>query len=106
MRHVDLEQIAGVEDLAGVQHLANGGQHHSGDGDDGAFLAAALRNPLILDTVVCRLLGFYSGMSGLNKDGLSVKESKTGPPRKQGKEALLEAAQGKGGKHYDAMDSP
>ena len=70
--HINLEQIARVEHFTCAEHLVNSGEHHSGDGDDGAFLAATLGYPLVLDTVVSGALGFDSSVGSLNKGRFEI----------------------------------
>jgi len=66
----------------------------------GALLMGFLNNGMSLANISQFMQSVVKGLV------LSVKEPKTGPPRRQGKEALQEAAQGKGRNDYDAMDNP
>ena len=51
-RHINFEQVNGIPDFSGREHRVKGGQNHSGNGDDGPFLAPAFGNALIFQSKV------------------------------------------------------
>ena len=71
-RHIDLVKIARVPHLTRGKDVEGGGKDHSGDGDNGPFLASPLGNALILDVVVRRVLRLHGRVSDLNKSGLEI----------------------------------
>ena len=70
--HIDLIKINRVPDLTGEEHVVHGGEHHSGNSDDGAFLASAFGDALVLDAVVRGTGRLHGGVGRLNKGGLEV----------------------------------
>ena len=49
--HINLEQVNGIPHLAGGEDVEDGGEDHSGNGDNGAFLPPAFGDPLVLNLV-------------------------------------------------------
>ena len=79
-RHVELVKVGGVKNLTGLQHGEDGSQHHVGNGDDSAFLTAALHNTFVLGSEVRTFLGsFDGGVSGFDQGGFEVNPG-TGNP--------------------------
>jgi len=70
--HINLVEVTRIENLTGLEHVISSSEHHSGNGDNGSFLASALGDPLIFDTVVSGSLGFHSGMSRLHEGGFEI----------------------------------
>ena len=50
--HINLEQVNRIPDFSGGKHGIDGGQNHSGNGDDCSFLAPALGNMLIFQSII------------------------------------------------------
>ena len=50
--HINLEQVNRIPDFPGGEHGVNGGQDHSGNGNDGPFLSPAFGDALILQSIV------------------------------------------------------
>ena len=83
IRHIELEKVAGMKNLAGLQHGEDGSQqHHAGSGDDGAFLTTALHNAFVLDSEVGAFLGSLGGSVGsLDQSRLEVDACTRYPDR-------------------------
>ena len=65
--------VAGIENLTGLQHGEDGSQHHAGNGNDSAFLIAALHNAFILCPEVGAFLGSLDGgVSGFDQSGFEI----------------------------------
>lgn len=68
--HIELEQVGGIENLAGRKHVEYGGEDHLCNGDNGPFLTTAFGNTLVLNAVISELLAFCGGVSRLHESGL------------------------------------
>ena len=67
LRHIDFVEVNRVPDFAGGKHRIDGGKDHPRNGDDSAFLAAALGNLLVLSGIVGRSLVLHGCVCDLHK---------------------------------------
>lgn len=71
-RHINTVEVTRIEDLTGLEHVVSGCEYHSGNGDNGSFLAPALGEPLIFDTIVRGRIRFHSGIGRLYESRFEV----------------------------------
>lgn len=70
--HIDFEKIDRIPHFSGAEHRIDRRQNHSGNSDNGAFLASALGNSLIFQLVVRVLVVLYRSVSDLYQRRLEV----------------------------------
>lgn len=73
--HIDLEQVNWIPRSPGGKYGINGGQTHSGNGNDSPFLTPALGNTLILQRIVGIRFVLHSSMGNLHQRGLRINTS-------------------------------
>ena len=64
-RHIDFVKIARIPLLTSRQHLVDGSKNHTGNSDNGSFLATTFNKRFIFLFVVRRFVRFYGCMSTL-----------------------------------------
>ena len=72
LRHIDPIKINGIPFFQIREHDENSGQNHSGNGDNGPFLAPAFGNTLIFESVVRRMLVLHGCVSNLHQRRFEV----------------------------------
>ena len=71
-RHIGLEKVDRIPNLAGTEHRIDCGQNYSGNGNDCLFLAPSFGDALIPQSVVRVILVFHLSVWGLNQGKLKV----------------------------------
>ena len=73
--HINLEQVNRIPDLPGGKHRENSSQNHSGNGDNGSFLAPAFGNTFIFQSIVRIQLVFHGSVGNLHQGRLEINTS-------------------------------
>lgn len=73
--HINFEEINRIPDFLGGKHRENSSQNHSGNGDNGPFLAPAFGNTLIFQSIVRIQFVFHGSVGNLHQGRFEINTS-------------------------------